>query len=152
MRVSRKKALENIKSIHATVKKLTSMTDGKVKNGMLQMVCNILGQKVRIDLHDIEIANQLTEEEFIEYVGPKMYPSYYKDKGKDEKEKENEKPEDGIAVSRTTIENLGNVVVRILLKLDKIIEIEQKTLETMETIEKTLNNEGTEPQDGKREE
>lgn len=117
MRVSRKKALENIKAFHATVKKLTSLTDGKVKQGMLKMVENMIGTKLRLVSEDIVKASEMTEEEFIDYAGPKLYPSCFQDKKKKE-ERENKDVVEQPEVDNTTIAitNIGKVLVNICQK------------------------------------
>ncbi len=140
MRVSREKAIENIKEFYATVKKLTKLTNGDVKNGMLKMVQDTMGTKLRLGLYDLVMASKMNEQDFIEYAGPKLYPSYFKAEEEKEKEKRNDAEKTETTDNTTiAITNIGKVLVNIYQKLDTIIELEKLQIEHMVRIDKKLN-------------
>lgn len=129
MRTKREDAPAKVRNFYKNAKALIDMSNGEIKPGMLPMVLRMVGGISRAEKEDLEVVNNMTEEEWMEYALPKFFPGYFGPKNTEPSPASN--TIDYTAKLDAILENsinLGKVMVKVCGKLEQLINLQNQML------------------------
>lgn len=130
MRTKKEDAPAKVRNFYKKAKALILMSGGEIKPGMFQMVTQMTGGITNANAEDLDLVNNMTEEEWMEYALPKFFPGYFGPRNTEPAPAPN--AIDYTAKLDSILENsinLGKVMVNVCGKLDQLISLQTQMLE-----------------------
>ncbi len=139
MNISKDKAKQKLKDFYKKANQLIDLAGGEVKNGMLIILKNMVGELKDIKLEDLNKVKEMKEEDFVKWGFEKFYPGLYalevnRSKSK-EKAKEPVKIENCVHINKEewnlileSIRGIGSIIVKMSLKMDEEIALQKELL------------------------